>query len=313
MSTSGQSFQSRGFETSLDVARRQAYLTAPIAGQKRSSSEQAAEHSKVSKEVVWTVSHRSNHDADILESIPLESARAALELPPSRFTASRIIPAPDATASESDPEKGTSVAPGSSQNPLLWLSNPKYGLPDTLTANFSALGVNAIYPWQASCLLARGLLSGEQHLVYTAPTGGGKSLVADVLLLKRIIENPTRKAILVLPYVALVQEKLKWMCRIVQGVEKLVPDDEQAQSDRLFPRTRRKRMHKDIRVTGYFGGSRTTTSWADTDIAVCTLEKVGFKVFCFINAPSDELVIGQFPNQHCDRRMQHWRPWCRGS
>lgn len=102
MSTSGQSFQSRGFETSLDVARRQAYLTAPIAGQKRSSSEQAAEHSKVSKEVVWTVSHRSNHDADILEAIPLESARAALELPPNRFTASRIIPGPGATASESD-------------------------------------------------------------------------------------------------------------------------------------------------------------------------------------------------------------------
>ena len=57
-------------------------------------------------------------------------------------------------------------------------------------------------------LLARSrTLLGEKNLVYTAPTGGGKSLVADVLMLKRVLES--KKAILVLPYVALVQEKLK--------------------------------------------------------------------------------------------------------
>jgi replicative superfamily II helicase len=44
--------------------------------------------------------------------------------------------------------------------------------------------------------------------VHTAPTGGGKSLVADVLLPKKIIHEPTKKAILVLLYVVLVQEKL---------------------------------------------------------------------------------------------------------
>ena len=65
-------------------------------------------------------------------------------------------------------------------------------------------------------------MTAEKNLLYTAPTGGGKSLVADVLMLKRVIENPHRKAILVLPYVALVQEKLKWLRRIVQDVEKNV-------------------------------------------------------------------------------------------
>lgn len=282
MSTSRESFQSRGFETSIDVARRQAYLIAPVAGQKRSSSEQPGENSKISKETLLTVSHKSNQDADILESTPSERARAGLELPANRFTASRIISGSGATVSENDTDKSNSVAPVSSQNSLLWLSNPKYGLPNTLTANFSSLGVNTLYPWQASCLLARGLLSGERHLVYTAPTGGGKSLVADVLLLKRIIENPTRKAILVLPYVALVQEKLKWMRRIVEGVEKLIPDDEPAPNNGPFPR-RRKPPQKNIRVSGYFGGSRTTASWADTDIAVCTIEKVRLKSYSFGN------------------------------
>ncbi|KAM0643910.1 hypothetical protein ACHAQF_002094 [Verticillium nonalfalfae] len=65
-----------------------------------------------------------------------------------------------------------------------------------------------IYPWQKACLLGPGLLSGEKNLIYSAPTGGGKSLVADVLMLKRVLEDKDAKAILVLPYVALVQEKV---------------------------------------------------------------------------------------------------------
>lgn len=165
---------------------------------------------------------------------------------------------------------------GPSRNPLLSLKDPCYGLPPSLVANFAALGVSSIYGWQASCLLAPGLLTGQRHLVYTAPTGGGKSLVADVLMLKRIIENPSRKAILVLPYVALVQEKLKWLRRIVQGVEKYVPEEEEEKDDAKPAYRRWKKQQKEIRVTGFFGGNRTTASWADTDIAVCTIEKVCF-------------------------------------
>ncbi|KAJ5139547.1 hypothetical protein N7448_002955 [Penicillium atrosanguineum] len=191
-SKSGQRFQSRGFETSIDVARRQAYHVAPVAGYKRPSTEQPVESLKS------VVLRGPNETEEILES-PLEFARASLA--PSANL--RFILVQEHQPPHDGQQRSVSTAPGSSQNPLLSLTNPKYGLPASLTANFAALGVHTIYAWQASCLLARGLLSGERHLVYTAPTGGGKSLVADVLLLKRIIENPTRKAILVLPYVAL--------------------------------------------------------------------------------------------------------------
>ncbi|KAJ5574517.1 Helicase C-terminal [Penicillium hetheringtonii] len=209
--------------------------------------------------------------------------------PQNRFTASTIHLGPGATALNEEQGLGEN-APGSSQNPLLSLSHPKYGLPPALKANFAALGVTSIYAWQASCLLARGLLSGERHLVYTAPTGGGKSLVADVLLLKRIIENPTKKAILVLPYVALVQEKLKWLRQIVQGVEKILPEEEEEDGDDLhFARRRWKKLQKSIRVTGFFGGNRTTTSWADTDIAVCTIEKAN----SLINSAIEDCSIGK--------------------
>lgn len=267
MSTSG---HQTGFQTTIDIARRQAYHITPVAGQKRQ-----LEQSDVSSGLVANkgTSYDRNANPDPLrESAPFESAQDLLAAPVQRCTASKILLAAGAGETPDEDRHRASSAPPSSQNPLLFLDNPKYALPPALTANFAALGVKTIYPWQASCLLAQGLLSGERHLVYTAPTGGGKSLVADVLLLKRIIENPEKKALLVLPYVALVQEKLKWMRRIVQDVEKHIPDD--VEEDTSFPRRRWKRLQKNIRVTGFFGGSRTTATWADTDIAVCTIEKV---------------------------------------
>ncbi|KAJ5401056.1 hypothetical protein N7465_011545 [Penicillium sp. CMV-2018d] len=291
MSTSGQ-VQSR-FQTSIDLARRQAYRVAPVAGQKRppteptEPTEQVADIPPLGPVVKQAIFPHQNANPDtISESAPLQSARDLLTAPVHRFTASKIYPGAGAVPPPDDHQKAVAAtAPPSSQNPLLSLSNPKYGLPPALTANFAALGVRNIYPWQASCLLARGLLSGERHLVYTAPTGGGKSLVADVLLLKRIIENPGRKALLVLPYVALVQEKLKWMRRIVQDVERNITDDEDYDK---FPRRRWKKLHKNIRVTGLFGGSRTTATWADTDIAVCTIEKAN----SLINSAIEECSIG---------------------
>ena len=161
--------------------------------------------------------------------------------------------------------------PGPSQNSLLSLTHPRYALPPSVVQNLAGLGIRFIYPWQSSCLLGRGLLEGEKNLVYTAPTGGGKSLVADVLMLKRVIEDPTKKAILVLPYVALVQEKVKWLRKVLEGVRKNVSQPNQAGLD--MPRWRRKH-DSSVRVVGFFGGSKARSSWADIDIAVCTIEKV---------------------------------------
>ena len=173
--------------------------------------------------------------------------------------------------SEYTQRRALASTPRISQNALLSLSHHAYGLPETLVGNFNTLGINSIYPWQSSCLLGRGLLTGEKNLVYTAPTGGGKSLVADVLMLKRVIEN--RKAVLVLPYVALVQEKLKWLRRAVEGVEKQSLVASQSFSNPP-PSWRRNQHHCSIRVVGLFGGSKTQATWADIDIAVCTIEKV---------------------------------------
>jgi superfamily II RNA helicase len=116
--------------------------------------------------------------------------------------------------------RSLALTPTVASNPLLDLSHPAYGLPKQLVDNFASVGIKSIYPWQSECLLKSGALRGERNLVYTAPTGGGKSLVADILMLKHVIDIPGKKAILVLPYVALVQEKMRWLRKVVEGILK---------------------------------------------------------------------------------------------
>jgi DNA polymerase theta len=261
---SGQSLQTSGFQTSVDIARHQPYVIAPLAGQKRPPSDSFNSGSPSENP-----KNPSSYDTD--GSVPnaraVDFIRPQVNLPKSRLVASEIRPAAGSISGEHVKPRADTSAQGSLQS----LNDPRFGLPSSLVANFAAAGVTSIYQWQASCLLGDGLLQGKRHLIYTAPTGGGKSLVADVLILKRIIENPSRKAILVLPYVALVQEKLKWLRRIVQDVEKRISDaDNQLDSGNYHW----KKQQKAIRVSGFFGGSKTTASWADTDIAVCTIEKV---------------------------------------
>jgi replicative superfamily II helicase len=133
----------------------------------------------------------------------------------------------------------------------------------------ASLGIKSIYPWQSDCLIRSEALGGVKNLVYTAPTGGGKSLVADILMLKKVIEDPEKKALLVLPYIALVQEKLRWLRKVVEGITRVAaPGIEQR------PSIWRKRGDEDaVRIVGFFGGSKSKATWADMDIAVCTIEK----------------------------------------
>ena len=257
-----------GHTTSLDLAKKQDYRLETTIDKKRKYSDAGLSLTASSDRVV---------SAKILPNGGNNLRRPRVEPTPEikpRLSASEIITDEASTQriSEYSQRKALSSTPGLSQNPLLALSHPSYGLPKSLTGNFAALGIHCIYPWQQACLMGRGLLSGEKNLVYTAPTGGGKSLVADILMLKRVIGNG--KALLVLPYVALVQEKLKWLRRVVEGVTK-----NQTSVDEPQPTWRRNKAHSSIRVVGFFGGSKARATWDDTDIAICTIEKVRESTF----------------------------------
>ena len=254
-----------GCATSIDIVEQQKYNTSSLHGIKR-----ASEH-------IETCFSQRGLSEDITDLSTGEHARKRQRIDhcgKNRIEASRINDAPnDQLRYVPEHARRNLVAstPGPTQNPLLSLSHARYGLPETLVKNFASLGINSIYPWQSSCLLGHGILSGDKNLVYTAPTGGGKSLVADVLMLKKIIEDPSKKAILVLPYVALVQEKLKWLRKVVEGVQKGAGLFSQACTQ--TPKWRRPHVSS-IRVAGFFGGSRSRGSWNDVDVAICTIEKV---------------------------------------
>jgi DNA polymerase theta len=173
--------------------------------------------------------------------------------------------------SEYSQRRAFPATPTPAHDALLKLSHPAYKIPKPLAANFEALGIHSIYPWQKQCLMGPGLLKGEKNLVYCAPTGGGKSLVADVLMLKRILEDREAKAILVLPYVALVQEKVRWLRNLVNDISRESITGPIQESDQKF--WRRRSDEDTVRVVGFFGGSKVKQTWADFDIGVCTNEK----------------------------------------
>lgn len=70
---------------------------------------------------------------------------------------------------------------------------------------FADAGISKLWPWQVDCLSSEALAKGKNFLM-SLPTSAGKSLIAEVMLL-RCVTQLRKKAILILPYVCLVVEK----------------------------------------------------------------------------------------------------------
>lgn len=151
---------------------------------------------------------------------------------------------------------------------LFSLSHLKWGLKREVVMGFGACGIAEMYPWQSECLSLPGLLSGERNLVYTAPTSAGKSLVADVLAIRRVIAE-RKKAIIVVPYIAIVQEKTRFLKKVLEKVK--VMADSKGHWDK-------QKRWRGVNVVGFHSGAKGRLGWKELDLAVCTIEKV-----CTIN------------------------------
>ncbi|KAG7483905.1 hypothetical protein MATL_G00043240 [Megalops atlanticus] len=134
------------------------------------------------------------------------------------------------------------AAPADQSDKLLLSS---WGLPKPVLQRYQSLGVVRMFEWQAECLTLGRVLEGS-NLVYSAPTSAGKTLVSELLILKRVLET-RRKAMFILPFVSVAKEKMFYLQNVFQEAG--------------------------VRVEGYMGSTSASGGFAALDVAVCTIEK----------------------------------------
>ncbi|XP_020585718.1 helicase and polymerase-containing protein TEBICHI [Phalaenopsis equestris] len=139
-------------------------------------------------------------------------------------------------------EENNTPATSISLRDNLLLSN---WLPSELVGVYSKKGITKLYPWQADCLRVDGVLE-RRNLVYCASTSAGKSFVAEILMLRRVIATG-KMALLVLPYVSICAEKAEHLELLLEPLGK--------------------------HVRSFYGNQGGGSLPKDTSVAVCTIEK----------------------------------------
>ena len=77
-------------------------------------------------------------------------------------------------------------------------------------------GITQLYDWQRDCL-SLATTHKDKNLIYSLPTSGGKTLVAEIIMLETLLIRGL-DAVLVLPYVSLVQEKVRGLTTIASDL-----------------------------------------------------------------------------------------------
>ncbi|XP_054633899.1 DNA polymerase theta isoform X2 [Dunckerocampus dactyliophorus] len=147
------------------------------------------------------------------------------------------------TLSDTLPQPGMALCAPNDQDDKLLLSN--WGLPTPVLECYHKHKVTHMFDWQAQCLTLGQVLQGG-NLVYSAPTSAGKTLVSELLMLKRTLETK-RKALFILPFVSVAKEKMHYLQSIFEEAG--------------------------VRVGGFMGSTSLAGGFAAVDVAVCTIEK----------------------------------------
>ncbi|XP_073323446.1 DNA polymerase theta [Pagrus major] len=147
------------------------------------------------------------------------------------------------TLNDTLPQPGIALHAPAGQAEKLLLSS--WGLPKPVLERYHKHRVSHMFEWQAQCLTVGQVLQGG-NLVYSAPTSAGKTLVSELLMLKRVLETK-RKALFILPFVSVAKEKMHYLQSVFEDAG--------------------------VRVEGYMGSTSAAGGFKSLDVAVCTIEK----------------------------------------
>jgi superfamily II RNA helicase len=122
-----------------------------------------------------------------------------------------------------------------------------WGLPPRTIAKYAYRKILRLFPWQVDCLcIDNGSVLYGNNLVYSAPTSGGKTLVTEILMLRRIVKK-MGTILFIVPFVALVIEKSEYFRDIWSDLH--------------------------ISVQAYHGDETSNDLHPDLDVCVCTFER----------------------------------------
>jgi len=140
-----------------------------------------------------------------------------------------------------------------------------WGLPPTVIAKYANRGVTTLFQWQVDCLLVNdGKVLRGGNLIYSAPTSGGKTLIAELLMLRRIGLNGRGVVLFVVPFVALAEQTTRHCREMFSDVP--------------------------LGVRAFHGDNQGARVTPDLDVGVCTIERANIILSQLLEEGQEKLI-----------------------